>query len=81
MNETDTGSTVTPGLAKIDIEADGMHAEHNFPCPICRSKPAVLNQSNGTFEPCWKCQRDNWYTIQLHSKILRWCLRKIGVLP
>jgi hypothetical protein len=52
----------TDGLAKIEVDTDGMVTKHNFPCPICLHRPAVLMINKGTFSPCWHCQDEGWVT-------------------
>jgi len=61
-------------LAQIRIETDGMVTDHNFPCPVCQERPAVLNHGTGNFEPCWGCQEENWFLIKINSRFLRWLL-------
>jgi hypothetical protein len=69
------------GLAKIEIDTDGMYTKHNYPCPVCQTQHAVLNTSNGCFEPCWSCKRKDWHTIQAKSRFLKWLLRRRHIHP
>lgn len=52
-----------PTDLKIDITVvylhpSGMVATHNYPCPVCLSKPAVFNMSTGHMNPCRSCEKD-----------------------
>ena len=48
-------------LLKIKIVTDGgPWAQHNYPCPVCRVKPAVINVGTGRFNACWSCQDKGW---------------------
>jgi hypothetical protein len=47
----------------IIVIAGGMAAEHNMPCSIFPTRPAVL--SGGIFEPCWEAQSCGWRTIKV----------------
>ena len=55
-----TATPETPKLAKIEVDTDVMITKHNFPCPICLHRHAILNLENGIFSPCWNCQRKGW---------------------
>jgi len=65
-------------LAKIEVNDYGgaPFASHNMPCPICREKPAVLSMNEGTFQPCWSCQRTGWVTVKAIGW-RRWVVRKL----
>ncbi len=63
-----------PDLAEILVDTDGVIAEHNFPCPICKSNHAVLNTVSSEFCPCWKCQNKKWVTLKIKSGFVRWLL-------
>ncbi len=39
-------------------------AEHDVICPVCVEHPSVLFLNEGTFLPCWDCQRKGWRTYQ-----------------
>ena len=47
-------------IAEIKCEVHGPFAEHNFPCPVCHTNPAVLEMTEGVFWPCWSCQEQGW---------------------
>ena len=53
-------------LAKIIVNDFGGApiAEHNFPCPVCRSAKAVLDLNTGIFHPCWDCRKKGWDLVQ-----------------
>ena len=70
--KTQIGGTMP--LAKITIEGDGMGTMHNFPCPICRLKPAVHNVPADIFEPCWGCQKQGWALVKVTPPFKRWLL-------
>lgn len=38
----------------------GLFAEHDMACSVCITGHAVLNMSEGTFQPCWACQGEGW---------------------
>lgn len=64
-------------LAKIEVKTDGgPWCEHNMPCGICGKRFAVYNMSEGTFEPCWECQRVGWLTVRLPQWLARWFRRR-----
>ena len=68
------------GLAKIEIDTDGMFTKHNYPCPICQNAHAVLRTNVGTFEPCWDCQKQGHRTIKFDLKswwqrLLLWIIK------
>lgn len=48
-----------------------MLANHNYPCPVCKLKHAVLVTNTGIFEPCWDCQKKG-YKIVKATKISSW---------
>jgi hypothetical protein len=62
-------------LARIVVDDFGGApiAEHNMPCAVCGREHAVLCLNNGTFEPCWNCQRAGWVLID--RKRLPWWRR------
>jgi hypothetical protein len=47
-------------LSPVVYTDGGPWAQHNFPCPVCRGRRAVLDLSQGVFAPCWECQRSGW---------------------
>lgn len=47
-------------LLQPTIEYIGPAARHNFPCPVCLVKPAVLYMNEGIFLPCRECQSNHW---------------------
>lgn len=62
---------MTTELAKIMIDVHGPFAFHNFPCPTCRERHAVLDLSCGIMKPCWTCQSRGW-TTKRHGRLVRW---------
>ena len=59
------------------IDNHVMFAHHDMPCPVCRSKHAVLNMNTGVFNPCWDCQSDGWKTEQKKSSVYGRVIRRI----
>lgn len=57
-------------LAKIEWNDFGGApiCEHNMPCAVCWTKPAVYLMNDSHFEPCWKCQEKGWKLIQVKKK-------------
>jgi hypothetical protein len=47
-------------LAQIKFEDHGIFVRHNMPCGVCCKEAAVYDMGNGTFLPCWKCQKKGW---------------------
>ncbi len=43
---------------------------HTFPCPVCRKRHAILNGSEGVFEPCYDCQSRGWFLVDIGK--MRW---------
>lgn len=47
------------------IDTDGgPWAKHNYPCPVYRKLPAVIDVGTGIFSPSWEAQRDGWHLVQ-----------------
>jgi hypothetical protein len=59
-------------IADIEIHMHDFSATHNYPCPICREKHAVLDLSCGVMKPCRDCR--DWVTIK-PSKLLKFIMR------
>ena len=61
-------------LAEIEINDFGGApvADHNFPCPACGKKKAMLFMNTGRFHPCCDCTCQGWVMILLPSWVLRW---------
>jgi len=68
-------------LAELKIIDHGIAAQHNVRCPVCVGKDAhaVLYMNEGTFEPCWKCQKKGWRTIRAAGWKL-WLLKRLGLV-
>lgn len=47
-----------------DPTGSGMVLEHNMPCAVCGTNHAVAFTNNGTFTPCWKCQKEGWDLVK-----------------
>lgn len=59
--ETQRLETSHIGLLRPTVVTDGgPWADHDMPCAVCRTRPAVLDLASGVFEPCWECQSDGW---------------------
>jgi len=43
---------------------------HDYSCPICREKHAVI--SNGVMTPCWECRKEGFRVIKLNSTNKCW---------
>lgn len=50
--------------APVIVTDGGPWAEHDYACPVCRTRHAVLDLSTGIFQPCWTCQTAGWRTTQ-----------------
>jgi hypothetical protein len=50
-------------LSKIVVESDGMVTDHNFPCPCCGVRKAILG--GGQFNPCYSCQAEGFNIVNL----------------
>lgn len=50
----------------------GLYASHDMSCPIhgC-AESAVLDLSDGIFQPCWKHQGKGFLTVKL-GPVMRW---------
>lgn len=61
-------------LAKIEIDDFGGSpvAEHNFPCPVCGERKAMLCLNTGLFHPCGLCDRKGWMLVRPRRGIARW---------
>ncbi len=57
------------------ITDGGPWAEHNMPCAVKQSEPAVLDLGTGIFMPSWEAQRDGWMLIKA-PKWLRGFLKR-----
>ena len=56
-------------LAEIKIHTDGgPWAFHNMPCAVCRKEHAILQLWDGTFQPCWACQKEGYEVIRVNKK-------------
>ena len=59
-------------LHKPVIVTDGAPwADHDYVCPVCQVKGAVLDLDSGRFQPCWGCQSNRWRVLQV-SHLARW---------
>lgn len=55
-------------LQKIKIVTDGgPWASHDYPCPVFRDRPAVLNLSKGIFEPSWEAQDKGYHLVKVDT--------------
>lgn len=61
------------------VEHHGLFAEHDYACPVCRARPAVLSIQDDIMLPCWKCQDADWRLVQLPGWLPRWTWRMLGV--
>lgn len=51
------------------IETDGgPWAVHDYACPVCRERYAILHLNDGVFHPCDKCAAEGWKL----SKVKPW---------
>lgn len=63
---------------KPTIIFHGPVAEHDMPCAVCHSNPAVYNFDGAIFEPCWQCQSYEWRLVKVVKPIhafFRWIFR------
>lgn len=56
----------------VIITDGGPWASHDFACPVCHNKHAVLDLNTGVFQPCWDCQTLGWLLTKRTSKLTRW---------
>jgi hypothetical protein len=52
---------------RINYDMSPFAATHNMPCPICRSKKAILkltDKPHDFFSPCWDCQGNGWFVAK-----------------
>ena len=72
-------SVIEEGSYKVweDTSPFGYHS--NFPCPICRQRPALFNNSQGTMTPCSNCRLRGYHTLRLktNNRFVRWLMDKI----
>lgn len=63
-------------LLKIEVDTFGGSpaATHNYPCPTCRERHAVLNLNDGIMHPCWDCQAKGWTLYK--ARVWPWQKRK-----
>lgn len=62
-------------LAEIEVYLHDscMVCKHNFPCPVCKTKPAMADARGMYMMPCGTCQEEGY---QLVKKDLRpWYIR------
>lgn len=48
----------------VYMHGSGMLSTHDYSCPVCREKHAVLNMSNGVMGPCWDCRKEGYAMIK-----------------
>ena len=60
-------------LAEIIVDDFGgaPFATHNFPCPVCLMRKAVLDMDGGRFYPCDGCHKHGWVMV----RVPRWFIR------
>lgn len=39
------------------VHDSGMIATHDYSCPVCRERHAVIDFRSGLMQPCWECQK------------------------
>ena len=58
----------------VYIHDSGMAMTHDYSCPVCREKHAVL--SEGLMQPCWGCQAKGYELVNksqnLVERIKQW---------
>lgn len=47
-------------------------ADHNMPCAVCQTEPAMLDLNSGVFHPCWMCQRSDHDLVRWSVFCPRW---------
>lgn len=57
MNDSQSGSE--PHVPTI-VTDGGPWATHDQACAVCHQRSAVLDLSDGIFQPCWECRREGW---------------------
>jgi hypothetical protein len=63
-----------PGLAEVRAVTDwGPWAQHNFPCPVCKQRAALVDLDGWVFQPCHPCQQLGWeLRAPARGKLRRW---------
>lgn len=52
---------MTLDLHKPVINSDGgPWADHDYACPVCQERKAIINLNTGHFNPCDQCRADGW---------------------
>lgn len=57
----------------VIVTDGGPWAMHDYACPVCQERKAVIDLSAGHFQPCWSCQEDGWHVARRR----RWQARKV----
>ena len=52
---------------EVYVHDSGMFLTHDYSCPVCREKHAVL--SSGLMQPCWDCQEKGFVLVNNSSKL------------
>lgn len=58
----------------VYVHDSGMFAVHDYSCPVCREKHAIIDLSCGIMQPCRACEKlgyrvvkcDGWWTRFFH---------------
>ena len=70
------GAVMEEGSYQILADEFPFGYKSNFPCPICRSKIALFNTSQGTMNPCGDCREKGFITLRKKKNnwFVRWIL-------
>lgn len=66
-------------LAEFVYAHIGMGIIHNYSCAVCREKSAVLDCSSGILQPCWSCQKNQYFILKVNP-FYQWILKRLGVM-
>jgi hypothetical protein len=65
---------VKPKDVNVWVHDSCMISTHDYSCPVCRDKSAVLDGSTGLMQPCWGCRKKGYKL----TKKLSWFQRLVS---
>lgn len=66
-----TGTGEVEMHTPVVVTDGGPWALHDYACPTCQERKAVLNLNTGRFHPCWPCQDEGWTTVKAPKLVRR----------
>lgn len=63
----DFPNRVKPKDVTVWRHDSGMVMTHDYSCPVCREKSAVLDCNTGLMQPCWECQEKGYRLVKIHK--------------